>query len=71
MAKMHNPPHPGSLLKAVIADKGMTVGAFAAHIGVSRVALSRVLNARANLTAILDGHQDGHQGSESISFPLT
>ena len=54
MARMHNPPHPGTLLKAVIADKGMTVGAFAAHIGVSRIALSRVLNARANGTAILD-----------------
>ena len=54
MAKMHNPPHPGPLVKSIIDEKGMTVGAFAEHIGMSRVALSRVLNQRAAVTAMLD-----------------
>ncbi len=54
MAKMFNPPHPGELLKATIGEMGMTVGAFAEHIGMSRVALSRVINTRAAVTAMLD-----------------
>lgn len=54
MAKMHNPPHPGPLIKSIIDEKKLTVGAFAEHIGVSRVALSRVLNTRAAVTAMLD-----------------
>jgi addiction module HigA family antidote len=47
---MHNPPHPGSIIKDAIASIPMSVTAFAAHIGVSRVALSRVLNERAGVT---------------------
>ena len=54
MARMHNPPHPGELIKASINELGITVTAFAEHIGVSRVALSRVLNGRASVTAMLD-----------------
>jgi addiction module HigA family antidote len=48
--RMHNPPHPGSIIKDAIAAIPMSVTAFAAHIGVSRVALSRVLNRRAGVT---------------------
>ena len=51
---MHNPPHPGPLIKSIIDEKRMTVSAFAEHIGMSRVALSRVLNERASVTAMLD-----------------
>jgi addiction module HigA family antidote len=47
---MHNPPHPGRIIKEAIAAIPMSVTAFAAHIGVSRVALSRVLNERAGVT---------------------
>ena len=54
MARMHNPPHPGPLIKSIIDEKRMTVSAFAEHIGMSRVALSRVLNERASVTAMLD-----------------
>ena len=54
MARMQNPPHPGPLIKSIIDEKRMTVGAFAEHIGMSRVALSRVLIERASVTAILD-----------------
>ncbi len=44
---MHNPPHPGEVLKDVLENVPMTITKFAAHLGVSRVQLSRVLNGRA------------------------
>jgi antitoxin HigA-1 len=48
--RMHNPYHPGRIIKDAIAAIPMSVTGFAAHIGVSRVALSRVLNERAGVT---------------------
>jgi addiction module HigA family antidote len=48
--RMHNPPHPGRIIKEAIEALPITVTAFAAHIGVSRVALSRVLNEKAAVT---------------------
>lgn len=52
MSAMHNPPHPGEVLKdGVFADHKITVTAFAERIGISRVMLSRVLNCRAGVTA--------------------
>lgn len=52
MARMHNPPHPGETLQdTVLAD--MTVTEFARRLGVSRVALSRVVNGRAAVSAEL------------------
>lgn len=48
--RMHNPPHPGRIIKEAIEAIPMSVTAFAAHIGVSRVALSRVLNEKAAVT---------------------
>jgi addiction module HigA family antidote len=47
---MHTPPHPGRIIKEAIAAIPMSVTGFAAHIGVSRVALSRVLNEKAAVT---------------------
>ncbi len=48
--RMHNPPHPGRIIKEAIAAILMSITGFAAHIGVSRVALSRVLNEKAGVT---------------------
>ncbi|MGO9446455.1 MAG: HigA family addiction module antitoxin [Thiobacillaceae bacterium] len=55
MTRMHNPPHPGEVLQDTVlrADGGLTVTAFAKRLGVSRVALSRVLNGRAAVSAEL------------------
>ena len=54
MHRMYNPPHPGEILKQdVLPELGLTVTEAAAHLGVSRVALSRVLNARAAISAEL------------------
>ena len=52
MTRMHNPPHPGEVLKdGVFSDSEMTVTEFAERLGVTRVALSRVLNGRAGVSA--------------------
>jgi addiction module HigA family antidote len=48
--RMYNPPHPGKTLKEALESIPMTVTEFAAHIGVSRVTLSRVINGRAGIT---------------------
>ena len=42
---MHNPPHPGSILREdVLPEMNLTVKEAAEQIGVSRVTLSRVLH---------------------------
>ncbi|MBK6907607.1 MAG: HigA family addiction module antidote protein [Rhodocyclaceae bacterium] len=52
MTRMHNPPHPGEVLKdGVFADSGITVTGFAERLGVTRVMLSRVLNGKAGVSA--------------------
>ena len=49
---MHNPPHPGEVLAdTVLGDGGISVSEFARKLGVSRVALSRVVNGRAAISA--------------------
>ena len=48
MATMHNPASPGELLREFLADR--TVSDLAAHIGVARTTISRVLNGRAAVT---------------------
>lgn len=55
MARMHNPPHPGEVLADTVlrADGGISVTEFAKALGVSRVALSRVVNGRAAVSAEL------------------
>ena len=51
MSKMHNPPHPGETLREdVLPALGLTVTDAAAQLGVTRAALSRVLNGRAAIS---------------------
>ena len=50
--RMHNPPHPGEVLQdTVLAEGRISVTQFAEKLGVSRVALSRVVNKRAAVSA--------------------
>ncbi|AMS31495.1 MAG: HigA family addiction module antitoxin [Betaproteobacteria bacterium] len=52
MMRMHNPPHPGEVLRdGVFTDSQVSVTEFASRIGVTRVALSRVLNGKAGISA--------------------
>jgi antitoxin HigA-1 len=46
---MHNPPHPGKVLREYLGE--MEVSGAAAHLKVSRTTLSRVLNGRAGISA--------------------
>ncbi len=48
--RMHNPPHPGEVLQDTVLSE-ISVTDFAARLGVSRVALSRVANGRAAVSA--------------------
>ena len=48
---MHNPPHPGELIKVLcLAPLGLSITETARALGVSRKALSEVLNGRCALT---------------------
>ncbi len=51
MSRMFNPPHPGEVLKDGVMVEGVTVTGLAQQLGVTRVALSRVLNAHAGISA--------------------
>ena len=51
MTQIHNPPHPGETLKEdVLPALGLNVTQAAAQLGVTRAALSRVLNGRAAIS---------------------
>jgi len=51
MTQMHNPPHPGETLREdVLPALGLTVTEAAKQLGVTRAALSRVLNERAAIS---------------------
>jgi addiction module HigA family antidote len=46
-----NPPHPGDFIRTeIVAPAGLTVTAAAAALGVSRPALSSLLNGKAGLS---------------------
>ncbi len=51
---MHNPAHPGELLTGWLDDLSVSVTAFAGHIGISRVMLSRVMHCHAAVSADMD-----------------
>lgn len=48
MSAMHNPAHPGEVLQDWL--EGMSVTEVAKHLGVSRVALSRLLHAQSGVS---------------------
>ena len=47
--RMFNPPHPGEVLREYLGEVSVTVAA--KHLGVTRVALSRLLNGSAGISA--------------------
>jgi addiction module HigA family antidote len=51
VSRMHNPPHPGEALREdVLPALGLNVTEAAKQLGVTRAALSRVLNGRASIS---------------------
>jgi addiction module HigA family antidote len=49
--RMHSPSHPGRVLREYMGN--LTVTAAAAHLRVTRVTLSRVLNGKAGISAAM------------------
>ena len=47
--RMFNPPHPGTILREYLGSTSVTDAA--AHLGVTRAALSRILNGSAGVSA--------------------
>ncbi len=50
MSRMHNPPHPGPVLREWLPE-GMTVTDAAAALAVARVTLSKIVNGSAGISA--------------------
>jgi addiction module HigA family antidote len=49
LMRMHNPPHPGLVLREYLGSLAVTTAA--AHLRTTRVTLSRVLNGKAGISA--------------------
>ena len=47
--RMHNPPHPGEVLRDYLGTISVTDAA--EHLGVTRASLSRILNGSAGISA--------------------
>lgn len=66
MTAMHNPPHPGETLREdVLPALGLTVTDAAKQLGVTRAALSRVLNERAAVSPEMALRLEGWLGMEN------
>ncbi|MBX3640972.1 MAG: HigA family addiction module antidote protein [Nitrosomonas sp.] len=52
MSRMHNPAHPGEVLRDWLPEQ-MTVTQAAKELQVSRVTLSKMLNGKAGITAAM------------------
>ena len=49
--RMHNPPHPGEVIKALCLEPlGVSVSRAAEALGISRKTLSAILNGRAGIS---------------------
>ena len=52
MSSMHKPPHPGEVLWELhLKDSGISISQAALRLGISRQALSAILNGRAGISA--------------------
>ena len=51
MSRMFNPPHPGEILKEdILPERHLSVTEAAMQLGITRVALSRVINGNAAIS---------------------
>lgn len=50
MSRMHNPPHPGEVLREYLPE-GLAIGEASARLGVTRQSLSAILNGRSGISA--------------------
>lgn len=48
---MHNPAHPGEIVREYMEGLGLTVSALAAHLRITRANLSRMIHGRTGVSA--------------------
>lgn len=66
MSRMFNPPHPGETLREdVLPALSLTVTEAATQLGVTRAALSRVLNGHAAISPMMALRIEGWLGVEN------
>ena len=71
MIRMHNPPHPGEMLREdILPALGLNVTQAAAQLGVTRAALSRVLNGRAAISSEMALRLEGWLGVKTEAVPM-
>jgi addiction module HigA family antidote len=61
MSSMHNPAHPGEVLREYLPE-GVSISAVAKRLGVTRQALSALLNGRAGVSASMALRLEGALG---------
>jgi len=64
MSAMHNPAHPGEVLREYLPE-GLSIGDVAKRLGVTRQALSAVLNGRAGVSAAMALRLEGALGTSA------
>ncbi len=65
MGRMHNPPHPGEMLREdILPALGLNVTQAAAQLGVTRAALSRVFKCRVAISPEMALRLEGWLGVE-------
>jgi len=64
MSNMHNPAHPGEVLREYLPE-GASIGEVAKRLGVTRQALSALLNGRAGVSAPMALRLEGVLGTSA------
>ena len=64
MSNMHNPAHPGEVLREYLPEN-VSIGEVARHLGVTRQALSALLNGRAGVSASMALRLEGSLGTSA------
>ena len=64
MSNMHNPAHPGAVLREYLPE-GVSIGEVAKRLGVTRQALSALLNGRAGVSASMALRLEGSLGTSA------
>ncbi|MBK7904054.1 MAG: HigA family addiction module antidote protein [Proteobacteria bacterium] len=64
MSNMHNPAHPGVVLREYLPE-GVSIGEAAERLGVTRQALSALLNGRAGVSASMALRLEGALGTSA------
>ena len=67
MSTMHNPVHPGEVLREYLPE-GLSIGEVAKRLGVTRQALSAVLNGRAGVSAAMALRLEGALGTSAAMW---